>query len=302
MTNIKVTNSPKRNPGKGASLFALFAIAVCVFAGYYAYQFFSKVVLSSNARTDTQQDTKATEPVISQDTDGDGLADWQEELYGTNPKLVDSDGDRISDGEEVKNNHDPLFYGEGILVDETIIPPKQMFQDSEFAVLDVEEIQAGIDSSEENIPEVDPTVAELKKQINQAGRVVLDFPVTRQSDYEKFQVLFSREGSLDQDRIREVIANYQSIAIGIREVQVTPETALTFTRLAEGYQKTGIALQRVLDTFSDQDEQQYFNSLAAYAGEVANLQRAIYDVSAIIKSKQIVFSGSEPGSVFVGGI
>lgn len=36
------------------------------------------------------------------DSDGDGLSDYQEELYGTNPNKSDSDGDGLSDYEEIK--------------------------------------------------------------------------------------------------------------------------------------------------------------------------------------------------------
>ncbi len=34
----------------------------------------------------------------TKDTDGDGLPDWQEALYGTDPSKADTDGDGISDG------------------------------------------------------------------------------------------------------------------------------------------------------------------------------------------------------------
>lgn len=39
---------------------------------------------------------------VSKDTDGDGLPDWQEALYGTNLNVADTDGDGISDGEAVR--------------------------------------------------------------------------------------------------------------------------------------------------------------------------------------------------------
>ena len=42
------------------------------------------------------------------DSDHDGLPDWQEALYGTNPKKADTDGDGTPDGEEIKENRDPL--------------------------------------------------------------------------------------------------------------------------------------------------------------------------------------------------
>ena len=36
------------------------------------------------------------------DSDGDGLTNWQEYVYGTDPYNADTDGDGISDGEAVR--------------------------------------------------------------------------------------------------------------------------------------------------------------------------------------------------------
>lgn len=48
------------------------------------------------------------------DSDGDGLSDYDEiYIYKTNPNLVDTDGDGYSDYEEVTNGYNPL--GEGLL-------------------------------------------------------------------------------------------------------------------------------------------------------------------------------------------
>lgn len=42
------------------------------------------------------------------DTDKDSLPDWQEALYGTDPKKADTDGDGTPDGAEINANRDPL--------------------------------------------------------------------------------------------------------------------------------------------------------------------------------------------------
>jgi len=42
------------------------------------------------------------------DSDHDGLPDWQEKTYGTDPKNPDTDGDGYLDGEEVSSGYDPL--------------------------------------------------------------------------------------------------------------------------------------------------------------------------------------------------
>lgn len=43
------------------------------------------------------------ERIIEKDSDGDGLLDWEETLWGTDPYKVDTDGDGILDGEYVAN-------------------------------------------------------------------------------------------------------------------------------------------------------------------------------------------------------
>ena len=45
------------------------------------------------------------------DTDADGLPDYIEDLYGTDPNNPDTDGDGYKDGEEVENGYDPLIPG-----------------------------------------------------------------------------------------------------------------------------------------------------------------------------------------------
>ena len=45
--------------------------------------------------------------VYNMDTDGDGLLDREEEIYGSDPDNPDTDGDGYSDGEEVVNGYDP---------------------------------------------------------------------------------------------------------------------------------------------------------------------------------------------------
>ncbi len=47
----------------------------------------------------------------SVDTDSDGLKDWEEALWRTDPKKKDSDGDGTTDGEEIRLKRDPLKKG-----------------------------------------------------------------------------------------------------------------------------------------------------------------------------------------------
>ncbi len=51
--------------------------------------------------------------IASLDSDGDGLKDWEESLWGTDPNNRDSDGDETPDGEEVDTGRDPTVPAPG---------------------------------------------------------------------------------------------------------------------------------------------------------------------------------------------
>lgn len=56
----------------------------------------------------TQAESMASSTITTRDTDGDGLPDWEEQLYGTDPRKTDTDGDKTSDGEEVRLERNPI--------------------------------------------------------------------------------------------------------------------------------------------------------------------------------------------------
>src|SRR3989344_2117840 len=57
--------------------------------------------------TSTLALTRTNQP----DTDGDGLRDWEEELWGTQKNNPDTDGDGVSDGEEIVRGTDHRVPG-----------------------------------------------------------------------------------------------------------------------------------------------------------------------------------------------
>jgi hypothetical protein len=71
------------------------------------------------------------------DTDGDGLLDWEEAFWGTDPKNPDTDSDGAPDGKEIEQRRDPLTPGPNDYVrsignpDQTITSSKEDLTESE---------------------------------------------------------------------------------------------------------------------------------------------------------------------------
>lgn len=68
--------------------------------------------------------SQVTDSEINKDSDGDGLLDWEEDLWGTDPNNLDTDGDGTNDLEEINANRDPLKAGpddEDISIEEKVL-------------------------------------------------------------------------------------------------------------------------------------------------------------------------------------
>lgn len=94
---------------------ALIIICAALIVGLY---FFNKdggkkVVFEANTDTNEvlAQNDSLGQKIAEIDTDNDGLKDWEESLWKTDPKNPDSDDDGTSDGEETANNRDPRKKG-----------------------------------------------------------------------------------------------------------------------------------------------------------------------------------------------
>ncbi len=94
-------------------LYALLAILIIGILGFIVFRLRERQATPESTLASTQEEVKAP------DSDQDSLADWEEELWHTNPHKGDTDGDGVSDGEEVQTNHDPLKRGPG-----DVLPPR----------------------------------------------------------------------------------------------------------------------------------------------------------------------------------
>ncbi len=96
-------------PSKKVLFFGVFAL-LCLVGIYVRTQKNTikpqkKAVLSVVSEADRNKITA----ISDKDSDNDGLPDWGEVLWHSNPNNPDSDGDNIPDGLEVQNNTDPTI-------------------------------------------------------------------------------------------------------------------------------------------------------------------------------------------------
>ncbi len=92
---------------------SIFAIIILTIAG------FSKISNIDFSRTSKNNEQNVLDFSTSTafytasniDTDGDGIKDWEESVWGTDPKNADTDGDGTTDGAEISMSRDPRIAG-----------------------------------------------------------------------------------------------------------------------------------------------------------------------------------------------
>lgn len=104
------TETTESTESKGARSFVFVLIILVVVAAvgsgsYYVYSRFIKNPATASTNNTALNASKST------DTDGDGLLDFEEGQYGTDPNKSDSDGDGYNDGSEVDNGYNPNGSG-----------------------------------------------------------------------------------------------------------------------------------------------------------------------------------------------
>ncbi|MBU6389972.1 hypothetical protein KGQ31_00290 [Patescibacteria group bacterium] len=89
---------------------ALIALGIVVVGGvvYFIWKGSQK---TSYSAVGTQFTTAAQSAILEKDSDNDGLKDWEEELWKTDPYNPDTAGDGMPDGMKVKQGRDPLRPG-----------------------------------------------------------------------------------------------------------------------------------------------------------------------------------------------
>lgn len=245
------------------------------------------------------EDTSVSLQADPDDTDGDGLLDWQEELYGTSKKLRDTDGDRVTDAQEIAQGHNPLIYGEG-LNDENVIPQNKIFLEPEFAVFPSEGISTQQEFSQNQTTGAEGNSREvlLRAEINTLAVAVRNNYTEASQDTDLFNKLFLRDPDINVDPIKEIIARYRFTSKVIVEDIVYQELSLEARALGLGFLGVAETLEILIDSQGVTD-QEYSRALQEYVAASLELQETILSIHNYVKGRSITFSDDEPGSFFL---
>ena len=199
------------------------------------------------------------EKLDPKDTDGDSLADWQEEIWGTDKNNVDSDRDGTSDGEEVNKNRNPKKPGpdDKILTKRELADayvPKETDPNSLTTILSKNLLLrlAQLEQSGQYTPETGENLANdlVRQSLEQVQipekypeNIFLTFDSKSIEDLEKYgdelfnaqyeefyEIASNKSGELDP-----IIKSYKDIATRLVSISVPKEILKTHAKITNNY-------------------------------------------------------------------
>ncbi len=146
-----------------------FLILAAVFIiGYFLYHIVFKKdgkipFISGNKDSSAKLETKeiVLQDLMEKDTDGDGIKDWEEALWGTDPEKSDTDGDGISDFDYIEKRREEVRQASGT--------PDQELSDTNATDVFTKEFFAAIVALQQSGQLNSQTLADLSKQL--AGNI-----------------------------------------------------------------------------------------------------------------------------------
>lgn len=263
--------------------------------------------------------------IISSDTDGDGLFDWEEELRGTDKNNKDSDGDSTPDGEEIKAGRDPLKRGPGDKLENFSEIPEKIFKNVDYTPGTISEGAAtslisnyfALEQSGENTPE---NKAELATKIAEQAKILSEIPneysitdVKTFPDFEKEKVreygnnfativvnyyaVFGRiGGGTDSEYIKNVATVFSSFAHELSKLPIPRGNLENHLEFINNIAKISTAITTLNQ--SSKDPLMALFVLSEYESISNNQPKLFSEISKYFKSGGIIFSDSEPGAMW----
>lgn len=250
---------------------------------------------------------------LSQDTDADGLKDWEERLRGTDLGNKDSDADGTIDGKEVVLGRNPLKPGPEDRVvpawSAMLLPPRN----------DPSKSTPGAPPknapSVETSPEISPSTAaptqsnpttatvklsaeqtELKAYGNAAGKALKPFIATWREEFDTFKKVITGEYKTEgPEKLRAIAQGYHARGTALESV-ASPSALLTMHReLIEDYEKQAAQIEMLAGAAAVGITGEKWQT---YNASVAASSKAFVAISVYLKDKKVTFSSAEDGYLF----
>lgn len=319
-------------PGKRVFAIGIIAIAIIV----------ATIVLKTHPSTSEsavtpKNNSTATRTTFSEtDSDADGLKDWEESLWGTDPTKSDSNGDGISDFAYVQNQKAAAektkeeivnsatsslfsFFEQNKNLTKTDALSRALFEQviafknagvplttddaNQVAALlgDAIVTPANLDQKMVQLSDLTVISQATPEQLHTYGNAVAGaLKVTSSEQNNEFFALaeFVNTGAVSSlKKLTPVIEHYKIVLTRLRSIPVPKEIAPTYIAFINGIQTNTLILERLENLSADSVT--VLPVLQKYQGNLETTTSKLRDIKSFLVSKKVTYTKLEDGFLLV---
>ena len=310
----------------------LVGIAAVIAIGAGAWFLYTGRSEISYNRVSPEEASKAV-AVLSKDTDGDDLKDWEEELWHTDKARPDTDEDGTPDGEEVKLGRNPTKAGPDDALDKETIEAKTVPGGGSWTETDrlsrelfakylaIKQSGAPFTAADEEAlledflsryPEAKQSklyaegdirlsatddATALRAYGNALGTVINNYKEKEGAENEVaiFERALQNDDELDLANLDGRIKRYDSMLTEFKAVPVPKSAAAPHLDLLNAIEALKESTEGMAGAFTD--SVRALSAGIAYPDAITKLTKAFSDLSGLLKERGVVFGENEPGNI-----
>lgn len=266
------------------------------------------------------------------DTDNDGLRDWEEILWKTDPNNPDTDGDGTTDGDEISEKRNPLIKGPDdelssndsqannpampkTLVDAlgrqilttTLVSKQtgQTFNPEEIASAIIQDVNLLAEAREStySFEDIKVSSAVSPEEIRKYGNSLAEIIITAHQDFElledEFVIIKEAAENNNQEKLKQLdnfVKGYDSIAQKIIQLPCPSKNIQAHLKLANTYNGLAIALKNIQTGFDD--PLLALVGIKQYQEKASLLNQSMSELNTYFISKNVSFAKEESGFLF----
>lgn len=280
-------------------------------------------------RTPEEESIAKAAAILAKDTDEDGLKDWEEELWKTDPKDPDTDSDKTMDGEEIRLGRDPLkpapddllaaeeiatkttlndekstatdnaarrFFAQYLARKRSGVPftadeEKKMFEDFFSAPPPLLPVATYKTSDLEIIKDADRDA--YRAYGNAIGRVIQENETTTPNEADILESASEHEDPEELAAIAERVTHYEAIITGVKAIPIPEDAAAIHADLLTAFEAVRLSTQGMQYLLTDPIKG--LGSIGYYPHAVGLLVESFNRLAALFEQKEVSFGKDEPG-------
>lgn len=268
------------------------------------------------------------------DSDNDGLQDWEEILWKTDPNNPDTDGDGTPDGEEIKQSRNPLKAGpDDKLKDVKIFSQENISGDAagltktdilarDFFANFLSLYQSGkldeqnkkkltesflAEINQEKLPDQyklsdikiinDNSNTALKNYGDETARIINKYQATvAEDEITIINRALKEESGKELQKLDSAINLYQNVSRDLLQIKIPSDMSSHHLNLINSAYNLSLALMNIKETLKDPIKG--IIGLNQYKKEYLRIKQTLWNISKFFTNKEIFFSKNEEGYKF----